>query len=379
MEEGTTILNQNFVEKFDALKQLYDILEEVRLKKGLLLPVPQIVKRKNKDSPVVWNWPFEVNCRELSQFVQRLEEDGWIVQDYSPEEGGKALNNFDEIRNADLQKIRRLFTYFVRGERFGDGFWADLVESGFVKALIERIEEIILTDKKFGHRIMERVFIPATHPEDWRKLLADPEKQWKKGFSARALAYCWQEANDLPKDVKKVLTQIPELKEIEALIIIPEHKVPLPPGEVSPSQSDCWVLARTSEHLISIAVEGKVAETFGTTIDEWFSNPSKGKKERLSYLCSQVGIDNPPPGNIRYQLLHRTASAIIEAKRFHAKYAIMLVHSFSQTAEWFDDYKEFVELFGAEAKLNKIISAGKRSGVNLYFAWVCGDKRYLEL
>jgi hypothetical protein len=225
---------------------------------------------------------------------------------------------------------------------------------------------------------MKRVFIPANHPEDWRQLLADPEKQWKKGFSARALACCWQEANDLPKDVKKVLTQIPEFKEIEALIIIPEHKVPLP-GGASPSQSDCWVLARTPNHLISIAVEGKVSESFGPTIEEWIKDSSQGKKLRLSYLFTQLELDNSLSGNIRYQLLHRTASAIIEAKRFHAKHAIMLVHSFSQTAEWFNDYKEFVELFGAEAKINKTISAGKRSGINLYFAWVCGDKRYLEL
>ena len=222
-----------------------------------------------------------------------------------------------------------------------------------------------------------KIFIPATKPDDWQQFLADPEKQWKKGFSARSLAYCWQEANDIPKDVKKVLSKIPAFKELESLIIIPEHQVPLP-GGTRPSQNDCWVLARTSNDLVSIAIEGKVSEPFGPSIGEWFQDTSEGKKQRLSYLCLQLGLDEPLPENIRYQLLHRTASAVIEAKRFNAKYAVMVVHSFSQTAEWLNDYKEFATLFGVKADINNIVSIGETDNINLYIAWVSGDKQYLE-
>ena len=225
---------------------------------------------------------------------------------------------------------------------------------------------------------MKRIFIPTSSPEDWKQFLAEPEKQWKRGFSARALACCWEEANDIPKDVKTVLSQIPVFEGIEALIITPEHKVPLP-GGTRPSQTDCWVLARTSTDLVSIAVEGKVSEPFGPTIREWLENPSKGKKERLSYLCLQLGLSELHlPGNIRYQLLHRTVSAIIEAKRFHAKHAVMIVHSFSQTAEWFDDYKNFVKLFGVSAGIDSIVSIKGNTETNLYLAWVNGNKRYLD-
>jgi len=31
--------------------------------------------------------------------------------------------------------------------------------------------------------------------DDWKQLLADPEKHWKTGFSARTFAHCWEEAN----------------------------------------------------------------------------------------------------------------------------------------------------------------------------------------
>jgi len=223
---------------------------------------------------------------------------------------------------------------------------------------------------------MNKIFIPATKPKDWKQLLAEPEKHWKKGYSARALSFCWQEANGIPKDVEAVLLQIPEFDGLETLIAIPEHQVSLP-GRKQPSQNDCWVLARTTGELISIAVEGKVSEPFGPTMGEWLKDASEGKKERLSFLCSLIGLDASLLENIRYQLLHRTASAIIEAKRFHAKYAVMLVHSFSQIAEGFDDYKQFVELFGVTAETNKIVFGGQYLDVHLYLAWVSGDKRYL--
>jgi hypothetical protein len=35
------------------------------------------------------------------------------------------------------------------------------------------------------------------------------------------------------------------------------------------------------------------------------------------------------PDAIRYQLLHRAASVVIEAERFNASYAVLPVHSFS--------------------------------------------------
>ena len=57
--------------------------------------------------------------------------------------------------------------------------------------------------------------------------------------------------------------------DVEMLIGLPEHKVALP-GGARASQTDLWVLARTNDDLISIAVEGKVRESFGPTLAEWF-------------------------------------------------------------------------------------------------------------
>jgi hypothetical protein len=62
-------------------------------------------------------------------------------------------------------------------------------------------------------------------------------------------------------------------------------------------------------------------------------------------LKRQLGLSQDFPSQIRYQLIHRFVSAVIEAKRFSAPWAAMIVHSFSKNDEGFDDYLEFFAFF----------------------------------
>ncbi len=222
---------------------------------------------------------------------------------------------------------------------------------------------------------MTAIHIRATSAEQWAGFLAEPEKHWQTGYSARTLAYSWQEADGFPSEVRSVLGAS-KLASIELLLGIPEHQVPLPGGS-RPSQSDIWVLAKNNDGLISIAVEGKVEEPFGPMLDEWLADPSPGKSARLSFLQDQLGLAARPAGSIRYQLLHRTVSALVEAKRFCARQAVMLVHSFSPTHRWFEDYALFAEVMGTKASLNQVAFAGNRGGVDLHLCWVSGDPAYL--
>ena len=222
---------------------------------------------------------------------------------------------------------------------------------------------------------MTATYMPVTHADQWAVGLAKPG-HWKTGYSAKSLAYCWQEADGFPPEVRTALQTSAEFAEIELLLALPEHKVDLP-GGVRPSQNDIWLLARAGGDLVSITVEGKVAESFDRTVDEWLRDSSEGKSQRLAFLRNLLGLHDAPLGAIRYQLLHRTASALIEAKRFGASHAVMLVHSFSPTQAWFSDFAAFASLFGVAAEPGRTLSAGKRSGVELQLGWVCGDPAYL--
>jgi len=224
---------------------------------------------------------------------------------------------------------------------------------------------------------MTKILIPASSPEDWKQFLAEPEKQWKSGYSARALAYCWHASDGMPPEISAVLGQAPSLKNLKTIFAIPEHKVPLPGGGW-PSQNDVWVLGESSGGLVSIAVEGKVSEPFGPTVGEWSENKSAGKEKRLKFLSAELGFDYPPPLKVRYQLLHRTVSAILEAKRFRAKEAVMVVHTFSKTNKWFEDFQYFLSLFDLEAGIDQVVSVKIANEINLSFAWVHGSEKYLE-
>jgi len=222
-----------------------------------------------------------------------------------------------------------------------------------------------------------KILIPASSPEDWKQFLADPQKQWRAGYSARTLAYCWQEAGGMPSEVVRVLRKAPSLKNLKTIFAIPEHKVWLPGGGRA-SQNDVWVLAESSSGLVSIAVEGKVSESFGPTVGNWFKNKTPGKEERLVFLCSELGLNYPPPLTVRYQLLHRTVSAIIEAKRFRTKEVAMVVHTFSKTDKWLEDYQDFILLFGLKAEINQAVTTKIGNEINLTFGWIHGSEKYLE-
>lgn len=225
---------------------------------------------------------------------------------------------------------------------------------------------------------MNKIYIPAVNADQWSQFLAEPSKQWRTGYSARALAHSWQYANGFPAEIQAAFEKSSHFKDIELLLAIPEHQVPLPGGS-RPSQNDVWVLARANGNLVSIAVEGKVSESFGPTLGEWRADESSGKVTRLAYLRRELGLPDglDLPGSIRYQLLHRTASAIIEAKRFGARQAMMLVHSFSQSHEWFEDYAAFASLFQTEVAIGQVVDAGTCGDIQLSLGWICGDAKYL--
>lgn len=224
---------------------------------------------------------------------------------------------------------------------------------------------------------MSIIFIPSESAESWKAFLAQPERQWKTGFSARSLAYSWQGADGFPAEVAAALRAPAAFPGIEALLAIPELKVDLPGGSRA-SQTDLWVLARWHESLVSIAVEGKVAEPLGPLVSEWLADASQGKGERLRFLLDLLGLTSDAVMPTRYQLLHRAASAIIQAQRFTACEAVLLVHSFSREDAWFEDFTSFAALFGITPKLNEVSRVGNTGGVHFHVAWVRGDPRFLD-
>jgi len=218
------------------------------------------------------------------------------------------------------------------------------------------------------------ILMPTKKAEDWRSGLADPRKQWKAGRSAKLMADTWERHRPaLPPEISRVLSGSP-VSGLTPLLAMPEYQVPLPGGTTS-SQNDVFLLGAVDDGSAVIMVEGKVDEPFGDTMTEWLKEGSKGKRERLNYFTDRLGLAGDPPDDIRYQLLHRTASAIIEAKRFHARYAVMLVHSFSPAHAWFDDYAAFVKLLGGTPENGGVGMIPGHAEPELWIGWAHGLDR----
>ena len=126
------------------------------------------------------------------------------------------------------------------------------------------------------------------------------------------------------------------------------------------------------------AVEGKVSEPFGDkTIDEWLVGASEGKRKRLEYLNGILGVDFQRTRHLRYQLVHRAASAVMECHRFRGQIPAMVVHSFSPTNAGFEDFGAFVEVLGGVVEANRMAEVNLPDASTLLLGWACGDQSYL--
>jgi hypothetical protein len=221
------------------------------------------------------------------------------------------------------------------------------------------------------------IFACTSTSEDWQQFLAEPERQWRTGFSARTLAHAWQTANGFPAEVESVVRTSTDLAGADPLIGIPEYRIPLPGGERA-SQSDILVLGRATAGAFAMVVEGKVSESFGPRLGEWLDGASSGKQERWRFLCAILGIDESQPPDMRYQLFHRSASALLAARLHHSPIAVLLVHSFGGERAGFADFAAFLKIFNVVAVAGTMQRVGQFDGTHLLAAWVNGDARHLS-
>lgn len=223
---------------------------------------------------------------------------------------------------------------------------------------------------------MGRIYVPTVGPTDWRRLLGDPEKHWRAGYSAMSLASCWEAASGLPPEIAELFEPIGPAPEL--LICIPEHKVPLPGASRGESQNDLFALIRAGDTTIATTIEGKVDEPFDRQMVDWLRGASPGKLARLKFLCDLLGLPERLPDNLHYQLLHRAAAAIIEAKRFKTDAAAMIVHSFSPVRRWFDAFEFFGEQFGVKLEHGRLMRVPALDNPPLLIGWAIGDRQFLQ-
>jgi hypothetical protein len=203
---------------------------------------------------------------------------------------------------------------------------------------------------------MNRLCISTRGIGSWRGRLASPDRQWKRRFSAFETAVSWEHAcnraSGLPDPLEKLLRK-GNFGEPRLIFAVAEHKVELPGGNAA-SQSDVWAIVNTSRGMLSLTVEAKASEAFGDDIlEKWLVAGSteesrRNREMRFDYVRSHL----PKSDSfflVRYQMLHRCAASVIEAKRLGFQHAGFIVQAFNTPDQSFQDYAIFCKALNMPA------------------------------
>lgn len=218
---------------------------------------------------------------------------------------------------------------------------------------------------------LPRVHLPLLAPEDVIPHLGKGAAHWRDGYSAKACSESWFAANDLPGPIRAVLDQAQEWRGAVMLDAYLERAVDLEDGVRGASMTDAMAICRMAgSGLGVVAAEAKVREDFGPTVGQWLGDGPPHKRKRLDALCALLGLEGAEMAPLRYQLFHRTASAVLEARRYDARHAAMVVQSFCPDASHFDDFARFAEVAGFwELAVGGISAARDCGGVRLRLGW----------
>ena len=228
---------------------------------------------------------------------------------------------------------------------------------------------------------MKRILVPTESGTDWQRLLGKPKLHWKKGRSAMSAAACWEASHpNLPREISATLdcTDDPSISNLKLLAAVPEWEVELP-GGTNASQTDILAITRNQHGLVILGVEAKVDEAFGPRLAKKKCDATKDQLYRIAYLENELGRTTSFDDQIRYQLLHRTVSALLTAREFHATVAVMLVHSFSPTSKWREDFDSFCQALDCKSLSEDLREVKNIDGPRLILGWCRGNEKFLDI
>jgi hypothetical protein len=153
----------------------------------------------------------------------------------------------------------------------------------------------------------------------------------------------------------------------------------------APSMTDVMAYGHNAggQELV-IAGEGKADEVFASRVYAWVRGdepssdlsapPRPSRARRLRFLSRHLGKLVDDRSHVRYQLLHRTVSAVLEAQLHGAAAALVLIHAFGVEApENWRDYSDFLKSLGGMASPRGQVSGpyglGETSDMPTYFLW----------
>ena len=96
---------------------------------------------KNKNGVITLSYPIYDEL--VDNFVDFIyAQNCWVDYNYLATTEKLDLKDPLTIANATMPQIQALITFFLQGEKFCDGFWGDMIETGYIRQLLERLSEM---------------------------------------------------------------------------------------------------------------------------------------------------------------------------------------------------------------------------------------------
>ena len=87
-------------------------------------------------------FPYAVYDDLVHEFAQLASQDHWCEFSYSPSSSGNGLEDPAFVTRASLTEVKTMLTWCIRGERFCSGHWGEVIDSGKLRLLLERLAVI---------------------------------------------------------------------------------------------------------------------------------------------------------------------------------------------------------------------------------------------
>ena len=95
----------------------------------------------DEDQDGVSTMPYPEYDPIVKEFFRVASSECWTDPDYLAKSAGQILDDEDAVKVADLDQIKAMLTFCVRGERFCTGHWSAVIENGSGRRLLERLTE----------------------------------------------------------------------------------------------------------------------------------------------------------------------------------------------------------------------------------------------
>jgi len=142
---------------------------------------------------------------------------------YDPHAAGRLLMNEDAVRTADLPQIKAMLTYCVRGERFGEGHWAAMVEGGHGPTTARATCRTSIRKRLTGSRpVACRARVRRCADSSGRSVCSSPSPRPRVAHRCHACFLFAPAESPSPGLSLSVMNQRPA-----RLMIVPDHSSPL--------------------------------------------------------------------------------------------------------------------------------------------------------